>query len=171
MLRPFTLEDVDALHILWTGPDMRRYLWDDLVISGEKVAKVVENHLITAETDGIGYWAIRFSDSLDAPLVGFCGFRFQDDTRDIELLYGLDVAHWGRGFATEASAAAINHLWSATSLVKVYARADTPNHASVKVMERLGMTHVSSSAEMITYVLFKTEGDNDEQRQSAHKRR
>ena len=28
LLRPWTREDVDPLHALWTAPELRRYLWD-----------------------------------------------------------------------------------------------------------------------------------------------
>jgi RimJ/RimL family protein N-acetyltransferase len=36
-LSPWTHEDVDALHDLWTAPEVRRYLWDDKVIARELV--------------------------------------------------------------------------------------------------------------------------------------
>jgi hypothetical protein len=36
---PFASEDLDALHALWTDPDVRRYLWDDIVISRERAAE------------------------------------------------------------------------------------------------------------------------------------
>ena len=31
LLRPYTREDVDRLRALWTAPEVRRYLWDDVV--------------------------------------------------------------------------------------------------------------------------------------------
>jgi RimJ/RimL family protein N-acetyltransferase len=55
LLRPWTREDVDALHELWTAPDVRRYLWDDAVITRNLAAKVVESHLATAAKHRIGY--------------------------------------------------------------------------------------------------------------------
>ena len=36
-------------------------------------------------------------------LAGFCGFRFIEDTRDVELLYGLYPQYWGQGLATETA--------------------------------------------------------------------
>ena len=32
ILRPWSLDDIDALHQIWTDPQVRRYLWDDEVI-------------------------------------------------------------------------------------------------------------------------------------------
>ena len=31
-LRPVSMEDVEALHRLWTDPEVRRFFWDDEVI-------------------------------------------------------------------------------------------------------------------------------------------
>jgi len=54
ILRPWTLQDVDALHLLWTDPDVRRYLWDDVVISRERAVGAVRAHFQSVATRGIG---------------------------------------------------------------------------------------------------------------------
>ncbi len=33
-LRPVSMEDVEALHRLWTDPEVRRFFWDDEVMRG-----------------------------------------------------------------------------------------------------------------------------------------
>jgi [ribosomal protein S5]-alanine N-acetyltransferase len=158
LLRPWVRDDVDVLHALWTAPEVRRYLWDDVVITRETAAQVVESHLATCEAHGIGYWALHIPPPLspaETPIAGFCGFRFIGDEPDIELMYGLRGEHWSKGLATEACIAALYYLWSGTSFPRVYARTDPPNTKSVRVMQRLGMTHVSSTGSMITYVLHR----------------
>jgi ribosomal-protein-alanine N-acetyltransferase len=161
LLRPWALDDLDVLHALWTTPDVRRYLWDDLVIDRAVAEQVVRSGLQTAEEHGIGYWAVHVGTQLSSsgthPVDGFCGFRFIDDSRNIEIMYGFDVAHWGRGYATEACLAALDYLWRCTSFAVVYARTDPPNDRSVRVMRRLGMIHESTTATMITYLLRRTE--------------
>ena len=77
--------------------------------------------------------------------VGFCGFRFIDEGPEIELVYGLQAEHWGKGLATEACMAALDYLWRFTDYRQVYARTDPPNDKSVRVMLRLGMTHESTT--------------------------
>lgn len=151
LLRPWTCEDVDSLHALWTAPEVRLYLWDDVAITRDVAENVVKSHLESAVEHGVGYWAIHAPDG--STLAGFCGFRFIDDGPEIELMYGLKGAHWGKGYATEASLAAIEYLWRSTQFQQVFARTDPPNEASVRVMVRLGMTQVSSTLSMITYVL------------------
>jgi RimJ/RimL family protein N-acetyltransferase len=155
LLCPWTREDVDALHELWTAPEVRRYLWDDAVITRDLAAKVVESHLVTATEHRIGCWALHIppTPSAGSRIGGFCGFRFIDDGPEIELMYGLQPEHWRKGLATEACRAALQYLWRSTEYQQVYARTDPPNLESVQVMERLGMTHVSTTESIITYVL------------------
>ena len=155
LLRSWTREDVDSLHALWTAPEVRRYLWDDVVITRDTAEKVVESHLVTANRHGIGYWALHILPPislLGAPMAGFCGFRFIGDGPEIELMYGLRAEYWGRRLATEACVAALEFLWRSTKFAQVYARTDPPNEKSVHVMRRLEMTHVSTTESMITYV-------------------
>lgn len=155
ILRPWTRDDVDALHKMWTTPDVRRFLWDDLVVPRETVVSVVESHLTTCEQHAIGYWALHLVEQPEA-LIGFCGFRFIEESPNLELMYGLLRDFWGNGLATEACAAAIDYLWNATDFSVLYARTDPPNAASVRVMRRLGMQHESTADTIITYVSHRT---------------
>jgi len=153
VLRPFTTEDVDLLHAMWTDPEVRRYLWDDIVISRDRALQVVQSHLASVATAGIGYWIVQTAAGNEA--IGFCGFRFIDSGPEVELMYGLLPRHWGCGLATEASRAALDYLWRNTSFTRAWARTDPPNAKSVEVMRRLGMRHVSSTANMISYICEK----------------
>jgi [ribosomal protein S5]-alanine N-acetyltransferase len=150
-LRPFTQDDVDVLHAVWTDPDVRRYLWDDIVIPRERAVDVVRSHLESVAASGIGYWVVHTAE--DKPVIGFCGFRFIEGGNEIELMYGLLPQYWRRGLATEASRAALDYLWRNTSFVRAWARTDPPNTKSVEVMRRLHMRHVSSTATIISYVI------------------
>ena len=156
LLRPWSDDDVDALHALWTRPEVRRYLWDDIVIGRETAEQAVQSHFDTVERLGIGYWTIQILRTDGVPelsMTGFCGFRPMDDSAEIELMYGLGGEYWGQGLATEASAAALDFLWRSTGYARVHARCDLLNVSSIRVMERLGMTHVSSTPTLVTYLL------------------
>ena len=51
LLIPFDREHLPFLHRLWTDPEVRRYLWDDRIISVDEAAEVVE-----ASLQGPGMW-------------------------------------------------------------------------------------------------------------------
>jgi [ribosomal protein S5]-alanine N-acetyltransferase len=163
-LRPYRAEDVDYLHRLWTDPQVRKYLWDNVVISREHAASVVHESIACFETHGFGQWVL-LSRSKES-LIGFCGFRFFGEPREIELLYGITPAYWGQGMATEAARAALRYGFEECGFERVYAGADPPNAASFRVMEKLGMsfsrhTH-TNGVEVIYYVLSRGEFEPDD---------
>jgi hypothetical protein len=49
---------------------------DDLIISREIAEQAVDSHLVTAERDGIGYWALHIPPPISlepTTIAGFCG--------------------------------------------------------------------------------------------------
>ncbi|MCM3874073.1 MAG: GNAT family N-acetyltransferase [Pyrinomonadaceae bacterium] len=137
-LRPFRLDNVDALHRLWTEPEVRRYLWDDDIITRERVQSLVNVSLKSFEDHGFGLWAVlpRESESV----IGFCGFWFFHEPPKLELLYGISPAHWHKGLATEAARAMLNYGFTELSFDRIQASTDAANLASSKVMEKAGMS-------------------------------
>lgn len=137
-LRPVTIADVDTLHRIWIDPGVRRFLWDDRTIEREVAAKVVEASLADWRERGYGLWVVEERDSREP--IGFAGFRSSHADARPELLYGLLPTHWHRGLATEAAIAALAFAWATLDCDAVCAATDPPNEASVRVMERIGMT-------------------------------
>src|SRR5262245_12889044 len=142
LLRPVIREDIDDLHNLWTEAGMRKYLWDDQIISREMAAEVVEGSIESFKTHGFGFWRISWREGEDR-LIGFCGLRhFQDEQSpqpEVEILYGIDARDWNRGLASEAAHAVLAFGFEQLGLERIYAGADPPNVASIKVMEKLGL--------------------------------
>lgn len=136
-LRPVRPGDADELLRIFTAPDVRRYLLDDEVVGAEWVDEEVRRSDALFRERGCGLWAIRLRNAV--PIVGFVGFRHFFDPPELQLLYGLTPAHWGRGLATEAAAAVVGFAFEALGFQRVDAATDLPNVASVGVMERLGM--------------------------------
>ena len=137
-LRPLTEDDVPALHGFWTQPDVRRYLWDNEIISVGRVAEIVASSSAFFAVCGSGFFAIEFKEAPNT-LLGFCGHRRFEDGETVELLYGILPEHWGGGLVTEAATEVMRHGFERCGFDKVIAVTDTPNQRSVKVMQRLGM--------------------------------
>lgn len=137
-IRPFTIDDVDDLHRLWTEPGVRLYLWDDELISRERVVSLVNTSLTSFEERGFGLWADFPRE--EESLIGFSGFWFFHEPSRLELLYGISSSHWHKGLATEAARAIMNYGFTELSFERIEASTDGSNLASVKVMERAGMS-------------------------------
>jgi ribosomal-protein-alanine N-acetyltransferase len=136
-LRPLVAQDLDAIHGIWVEPGVRRYLWDGERISTEKAETVLASSIESFENYGFGIWAVIHRENGD--LIGFCGFRFLDDTPEIELIYGISTHYWGMGLATEAARAAIRYGFEEVGLDRILGIADTENIASRRVLEKAGM--------------------------------
>lgn len=158
-LRPFTLNDVDDIHRLWIDPDVRKYLWDDEVISRERAASAIDASIAHFESDGLGLWAV-FPHG-ENRLIGFCGFWFFHDPPQLQLLYGIAPSHWGKGFATEVAKAMIRYGFEKHSFDRIEASADVPNLASLRVMEKAGMHFqkrvCASGLDTVYYVISRGE--------------
>lgn len=158
-VRPYRESDLDALHRLWTDADVRRYLWDDKIITREVAADTMQASMASTAEHGFGHWAVCPAGA-DA-LIGFCGLRLIDETADVELLYGLAPAHWHRGLASEAGRALLRFGFEAIRLPRVYAITDAPNTASAAVMQRLGMQFEKRFAhhglDSVRYLMARTQ--------------
>ena len=139
-LRPFTMDDLDVVHTLWTDPDVRRYLWDNMVIPRERAEEMLRASIAAAERNGRGMWLI-FEGSAETAC-GFCGFLPRNEPDHAQLIYGLAPNVWGRGYATESVRAVVEYGFATLGLPKIAASADVPNTASARVLERLGMHFV-----------------------------
>lgn len=96
------------------------------------------------ETLGFGCWAARTLEH--GRLVGYVGLSVPTFLPEIlpavEVGWRFAPAAWGRGFATEGAAAALDHAFGTLKLDRVCSVPQADNPPSAAVAERLGMTLV-----------------------------
>jgi ribosomal-protein-alanine N-acetyltransferase len=92
---------------------------------------------------GFGWWAVEVPGV--APFIGFIGLavpRFEAPFMPaIEVGWRLASAHWGKGYATEGARAALEFGFTQLGLEEIVSFTVPANARSLRVMERLGMTH------------------------------
>ena len=72
-----------------------------------------------------------------APVIGACGLS-QIDRHPPEMGYWLGVKHWGKGYATEAARAIIDHAFTELDCAAIQSSARVTNPASRRVLEKCG---------------------------------
>jgi RimJ/RimL family protein N-acetyltransferase len=87
---------------------------------------------------GFGMWAVEERDT--RRFVGRVGLHQPDGWPGLEVGWMLDRATWGRGYATEAARAALDHAWHVLGADHVISLIAPENAASIRVAERLGET-------------------------------
>lgn len=63
-----------------------------------------------------------------------------EDTKNLEIGYRLKRRYWGMGYGTEASLALVERARSQFGARRIYAEAMTGNHASIRIMEKIGLS-------------------------------
>ena len=139
-MRPFQASDLDSLAAIWADPEVTRFLPSRGVpVSRENAEKSLRAFINHWQQRGYGIWAIVESNA--SPMVGYCGLRYLDELSEVEVLYGLAKAYWGRGIATQAAKAAIAYGFNVVHLGKLIALALPENLASRRVIEKAGLQY------------------------------
>lgn len=137
VLHPVTADDHAVLLAHWGAPDVRRFLFDGAMLSAAEISEAIEDSTRDFGRAGYGLWLIHEKDP--AGLVGTTGLRPLEDI-GLEVFYSLAPGSWGKGYATEAARAVLDHALGPLGLPEVLAEVDEGNTASIAVIERLGMT-------------------------------
>ena len=135
LLRPHRREDVDDIFEFARDPEWGRYLTAPMPYLREHAVEFVEDRIRTPR-DLWPVWAME----LEGKVVGGIGIEIDVEHATGALGYSLAKAHWGRGLTVEAARAVVDWAFRERGLAKVYAYADARNVASLRVMEKLGMT-------------------------------
>jgi [ribosomal protein S5]-alanine N-acetyltransferase len=147
ILRPVTADDHAVLRAHWAAPDIRRFLFDGATLPVAEITEVIQDSTRDFGRVGYGLWLIHEKDDTDlvgherdsTDLVGTAGLRPLEGLGQ-EIFYSLAPGSWGKGYATEAARAVLDHALGPLGLPEVLAEVDEGNTASIAVIERLGMT-------------------------------
>jgi GNAT superfamily N-acetyltransferase len=101
------------------------------------------------------YWLIIPTDfAFGAGLAGFKGR--QDSKRQVEIGYGIDPAHQGRGYMTETIHALLDWAFQDSDCQSVVARnVLKSNRASIRVLEKVGMFPYRDSQDTLSFRIRK----------------
>ena len=137
-LRPVETGDSGWLLAHWSRPLVRRWLWDDRLPTPGEVAAIVDSSSQTWRDAGYGFWIIESLE--DFAMLGTVGFREASwESGVCELVYSLEPEWWGMGLATEVARAALGWAFNTHCWPRIVAATDTPNVASARTLERIGM--------------------------------
>ncbi|WP_395358801.1 GNAT family N-acetyltransferase [Streptomyces sp. YH02] len=135
-LRPVRAADVPAITRLWTDAEVRRHLGGPVA---EQVVRIRQRRVVGAP--GV-YAVVR---AVDEVLLGLVTVEPGARDGETEVSYQFLPEHWGHGYAREAVAAVVEATLLDTPTV--VALTQEANRRSRRLLEAVGMTHVSSFVE------------------------
>lgn len=137
-LRPFTMDDREALLAITQEPDIFRYFPAKTAWDMEKVERNIQHQINHWKMFGYGQMAVTMRET--GQLMGWCGLEFLNDTKETEVGYLLGHAFWGKGFATEAARASVQFGLEEIGLKEIIGLTDPLNVASQRVLEKCGLS-------------------------------
>ncbi|MGA9997820.1 MAG: GNAT family N-acetyltransferase [Pyrinomonadaceae bacterium] len=136
-LRMFRPDDLDDLYSLFSDPDVVRYVGTGETASRAETETALQGIMNHWERHGFGRWAIL--DRHSQKFIGYGGLRMLIDTP--EVVYHLAKAYWGMGLATEMATASLRFGFQEKNFERIVAIAKPENLASVRVMQKIGMSY------------------------------
>lgn len=138
VLRPFVRSDADAVWRLASAREIAQYTLHIPHPYERHMAETwITSHKERYET-GQGL-TLAVTEREGGALVGAMGLAVDAENQTGELGYWIGVPYWGRGYATEAARALVDHGFAALGLHRIHASYLAPNIASGRVMQKLGM--------------------------------
>ena len=132
-------EDRAFMHFIMSNEVGRRYYQERKTREGSDLGF---DKILTSYENGLPAWQVATLKNTGQP-VGFCGLcpinfplSFPATT---EIGWQYDPAFWGKGYASEAATAHLDHAFNTLKLKDIVAFAIEENRASTRVMEKIGM--------------------------------
>ncbi|MBE6714074.1 MAG: GNAT family N-acetyltransferase [Ruminococcaceae bacterium] len=137
VLKPLGIEYLDTVHEYASDIENCRYMCylpnadldetRDFLLSCERECEKPEPEFF------------EFAVIYDEKHIGAVSATLYHDGAEAELGWIINKKYWGMGFATEAARALIDYLSKEHDINAFVAHCDSENHASYRVMEKLGM--------------------------------
>ncbi len=101
--------------------------------------------LLGKKYDKGAFWDFGLEHKESSKFIGTCGFTsFNQDENSAEIGYVLSPCFWGMGLAFEACTAVLKFGFAVFDLDRICARYIEGNDSSRRVMEKLGMSYVTT---------------------------
>lgn len=133
VLRPFCRDDFEPMAAFFAGGESRFYGGPlDFAQAWRRLATYAGQWLL----NGYGEWALELKET--GEFIGFCGPWFPPDLPEPEIAWALLPAHYGRGYAAEAAARALQFVYGELGWSTAMSLIEAENAASIRLAERLG---------------------------------
>jgi ribosomal-protein-alanine N-acetyltransferase len=142
--RSWRIEDLPLAVELWGDPAVTALIDARGGLTLGQVEEKLRAEIERERSHRVQYWALF--DRGNAGFVGCAGLRpwiYTPDEANFELGFHIVKRCWGKGFATEAARGALDYGWQKLLVSKIYAGHHPDNHASRRVLEKLGFTFIA----------------------------
>jgi ribosomal-protein-alanine N-acetyltransferase len=140
ILRPLTMNDLDALSALYRDPEVRKYFPEGTLTYEETKEELEWIINVYYGQYGFGLWATILKAT--GTFIGRCGLLpwTIDQRQEVEVAYLIDKAYWGQGLGTEAARGIVRYAFEQLHRSRLICLIDAENQASQAVATKIGMS-------------------------------
>lgn len=136
LLRRPRVSDAEAIYEYASDPEVTRYMVWRTTTELRETIEVLARRAPAWETGEEFCWVITIPPQDRA--IGTISCRVRETTADFG--YVLNRQYWGQGYMTEAAQTIVDWALRLPSIKRVWATCDIDNVASVRVLEKVGLT-------------------------------
>ena len=138
LFRFYESRDENDFISLFTDPAVMKYVGDGF-LSAEQAKAFWRKLFEKLYPQGFNIWAVFAKEN--AEYVGHAGIYPRPSKKeDWEFVYFLKQTAWGKGYATEIAGKIIEFGYEELNLTEVFTTVDDEHAASIRVMEKAGMS-------------------------------
>ncbi|MCZ6915314.1 MAG: GNAT family N-acetyltransferase [Gemmatimonadetes bacterium] len=154
ILRRFVLGDIPELRQVFDDWYAKRFYPE--MGSLPMAERWVRRNIARYEEQGVGLWAACLKET--GEVVGDCGLIYQtiQEQQEVEVAYHLRADQRGKGLATEAALACLDHGFNVLDCDRIVSMAHPDNHASKRVAQRVHQDWRRFTRDAARYYLFHT---------------
>lgn len=137
-LRRFTVDDARFILDLLNQPSFLRYIGDKGVRTTEDARQYIKDGPVASyDKNGFGLYLVELKGSGEE--IGMCGLVNRDALEDVDIGFAFLPQFWGQGYAVESASIVIDSERQTLGLDRIVAITAPDNHASIKVLEKIGL--------------------------------
>lgn len=164
IFRDWTPADLEPFHNVCSDSSVMLFVGNGKPWLLEMTRQFIERAMEMSQTLGFCQWPLIHKS--DSALIGFCGFV--PSSNGAEIGWRLANEYWGQGLATEAATAVLKHGFETLGFPRIVATVQSPNHASIRVIEKLGMLPESAMSRDGREVVLYSINRNDSEFRERH---
>ena len=139
ILRRLSVDDDAFILELLNEPSWLRFIGDKGVRTLEDARDyIVKGPVAMYEREGFGLYLTQRKS--DGARIGLCGLIKRDSLDDADIGFAFLPKYWTQGYAHESAAAVITYGRDILGLTPIVAITSPGNDASIRLLEKLGMT-------------------------------
>jgi ribosomal-protein-alanine N-acetyltransferase len=137
LMRPYTLDDIEAAFQVNLDKAVSKYTGDGGVKTRKEIQQIIESTTM-ADYEKYGFGRLAVIYKPDNKYIGFSGLKYLPEFDMVDIGYRFASAYWGMGIATESARPFIPYGFEHLNLREIVGFVMPENKASANVLKKLG---------------------------------